>query len=303
MAARRKAGVYVAPVALCAQRYTCATLANRWIKWTKPLAAGRGASWCSLRPRTKSDNRKSHRAYQACDLIDPSHAPTPTPTSTPTRRPPTRTPTPSPTATRPPIVFGAKPNPIGRGRTILSWAVDGVKSVRLNNEGVKGRAQREVCLFETTTFLLRVKFMDDSTLDTPLIVTVNPLPLLDDKTPPPPPRQLFPDDTQVKCAGSTTLTWSETKDFSGIIRYDRRVQRYIPNTDGVGYTPIATGSTAGTTPKVPIECWRVRYRFLRARHRMVRATPASIPSTRCFRRCTPIDLVLLDPPPPPPLSC
>ncbi len=210
----------------------------------------------------KIGNVEEPPAYRSV-VIDPSLAPTPTPTSTPTRRPPTRTPTPSPTATRSPIVFGAKPNPIGRGAcTILSWAVEGVKSVRLNNDGVKGRGQREVCLFETTTFLLRVKLMDDSTPDTPLTVIVNPLPLLDDRTPPPPPRQLTPNDTQMKCASSVVLTWSETKDASGIIRYDWVLERYLPNSDGA-YEPYLNGSTAGLTAKAPVECgqsyrWRVR---------------------------------------------
>jgi len=210
----------------------------------------------------KAGNVEEPPAYRSV-VIDPSLAPTPTPTPTPTRRPATRTPTPTPTATRPPIVFTAKPNPVGRGAcTILSWAVENVKSVRLNNDGVKGRGQREVCLFETTTFLLRVKFMDDSTLDTPLIVTVSPLPPSEDKTPPLPPRQLTPDDTQVKCADSATLTWSETQDASGIIRYDWQLERYIPDSDGA-YEPYLSGSTASLTARVPVECgkgyrWRVR---------------------------------------------
>ena len=201
-------------------------------------------------------------AYRSV-VIDPSLAPTPTSTPTPTRRPPTRTPTPTPTATRPPIVFGAKPNPIGYGAcTILSWAVENVKSVRLNNDGVKGRGQREVCLFETTPFTLSVKFMDDTTLDTKLTVTVNPKPTSDDTTPPLPPRQLTPDDTQVKCANSATLTWSAAQDPSGIVRYDWVVEHYIPNSDGA-YEPWASGSTAGLTANVPVKCgqayrWHVR---------------------------------------------
>lgn len=210
----------------------------------------------------KAGNVEEPPAYRSV-VIDPSLAPTPTPTPTPTRRPATRTPTPTPTATRPPIVFTAKPNPIGRGMcTILSWAVEDVKAVRLNGEGVRGRSQREVCLFETTTFTLRVQFRDDSTLDTPLTVTVNPLPTSDDSTPPPPPRQLTPNDTQVKCESPVTLTWSETKDASGIIRYDWQFERYIPNSDGL-YEPQASGSTAGLTARVPVDCgqgyrWRVR---------------------------------------------
>ncbi len=201
-------------------------------------------------------------AYRSV-VIDPSLAPTPTPTPTPTRRPSTRTPTPTPTATRPPIVFGAKPNPIEYGAcTILSWAVDSVKSVRLNNVGVQGRSQREVCLFETTSFTLSVKFMDDSALDTALVVKVNPLVPSHDQMPPPPPRMLDPDDVQLKCANSATLTWSEVKDPSGVVRYDWVFERYVPDTDGA-YTLVANGSTAGLTAKVPVECgqayrWRVR---------------------------------------------
>ncbi|MBI5564839.1 MAG: peptidoglycan DD-metalloendopeptidase family protein [Chloroflexi bacterium] len=196
-------------------------------------------------------------AYRSL-VIDPSLAPTPT------RRPATRTPTPTPTATRPPIVFTAKPNPIGRGAcTILSWAVENVKSVRLNGEGVRGRSQREVCLFETTTYTLRVEFMDNSTLDTALTVTENLLPTSDHKTPPPPPRQLTPNDTQVKCESPATLTWSETKDASGIIRYDWQLERYVPDSDGA-YTPVAAGSTAGLTARVPVECGRAYRWFVRA---------------------------------------
>jgi hypothetical protein len=202
-------------------------------------------------------------AYRSL-VIDPSVAPTPTPTPTPTRRPATRTPTPTPTATRPPIIFTAKPNPIGRGAcTILSWAVENVKSVRLNGEGVRGRSQREVCLFETTTYTLRVEFMDNSTLDTTLTVTVNLLPTSDDKTPPPPPRQLTPNDTQVKCESPATLTWSETKDPSGIIRYDWQLERYIPNSDGA-YEPVVAGSTAGLAARVAVECGRGYRWFVRA---------------------------------------
>ncbi len=37
--------------------------------------------------------------------------------------------------------------------------------------------------------------------------------------------------------------WSETKDASGIIRYDWQLERYVPDSDGA-YTPVAAGSTA-----------------------------------------------------------
>jgi hypothetical protein len=59
------------------------------------------------------------------------------------------------------------------------------------------------------------------------------------------------------------LTWNASEDPSGIIRYDWRLERYIPSESVGDYTLIATGSTAGLTAKVAVERgqyyrWRVR---------------------------------------------
>ncbi len=206
-------------------------------------------------------------AYRSI-VIDPSKAPTPTltatPTATPTRRPPTRTPTPTATPTQVPISFFAKPNPIVTGAcTILRWDVDNVKTVRLDKEGVTGHSQREVCLYETTVFVLNVKLNDDTLRAVPLTVTVNLIPKSTDDVPPPPPTNLQPNtDGQLACTQKVTLTWDPSSDPSGIIRYDWYVAA-APNFRVISGGVVASGSTAGLTAKATVECgstyvWAVR---------------------------------------------
>lgn len=104
-------------------------------------------------------------------VIDPSSCVTPTPTPTPTRtrRPVTRTFTPTPTRTptltpTPRVVFYASPpTVVVYGYcTTLYWEVDNVKSIRLDGEPVGGRGSRQVCPSMQTTYVLRVKFRDDT---------------------------------------------------------------------------------------------------------------------------------------------
>jgi hypothetical protein len=117
-------------------------------------------------------------AYRSI-VIDPSKGPTPTPTRT--RRPPTRTPTPTPTPTLTPtpmvtatIFFTATPLEIPTAGycSTLTWDVEGVKSVRLDDEPVNGHGKRQVCLQETTTYVLRVKLLDDSIVERRVTVSV-----------------------------------------------------------------------------------------------------------------------------------
>ncbi|MBN1399584.1 MAG: hypothetical protein JXA74_02030, partial [Anaerolineae bacterium] len=94
----------------------------------------------------------------------PTHTPTPTPTSTPTHTPtPTSTHTPTPTPTPTPLIeFYSNVNKIyGPCEcAVLTWNVENIQAVYLDNEGVGGHGTREVCPEETTTYTLRVMLVD-----------------------------------------------------------------------------------------------------------------------------------------------
>jgi hypothetical protein len=147
--------------------------------------------------------------------------------------------------------------------TILRWDVDNVKSVKLDQTGVNGHSQREVCLFQTTSYVLQVKFNDDTTKEAPLTVIVNPIPKSTDDVPPPPPTNLQPNtDGQLACTQKVTLTWDPSSDPSGIIRYDWYVAA-APNFRVISQSAVDSGSTAGLTAKATIPCgstyvWAVR---------------------------------------------
>ena len=123
----------------------------------------------------KAGNMEEPPAFRGL-TIDTSRCVTPTPTPTPTRtrRPPTRTftPTPTPTLTPSVVFYASPPTVVVYGYcTTLYWEVDNVKSVRLDDQPVNGHGSRQVCPSTQTTYVLRVKFRDDTVRDYSVTVT------------------------------------------------------------------------------------------------------------------------------------
>lgn len=86
--------------------------------------------------------------------------------------PPPPTPTPA-FAPVPPITFNAGRSTLGAGEcTLLSWNVENVSAVYLNNEGVPGQYSRQVCPGATTTYTLLIILRDGSTTSKSVTITV-----------------------------------------------------------------------------------------------------------------------------------
>ncbi|MFQ5613537.1 MAG: FHA domain-containing protein [Anaerolineae bacterium] len=143
----------------------------------------------------------------------PTATSTATATSTPTGTPGTLE-TPTATATLPPessISFTASAETIGEGDcATLTWNVQNVKAVFLDEEGVVGEGSREVCPIETTTYTLRVVKNDDT--EESLQITINVI-----KKPEAPTNLTV---TEVLTT-SLTVSWQDNSDIeSGYRLYD-----------------------------------------------------------------------------------
>ena len=113
-------------------------------------------------------------------------------------------PPPPPPASKPTPNLRADSNYINQGQcTTIRWDIDGVMAVFFVENGVEsgvgGHDTRNVCPSQTTTYVLRVMYMDGSTADFPITITVNPN---GDYT-----MNFWADDTDLDAGQCTALRW------------------------------------------------------------------------------------------------
>ncbi len=113
-------------------------------------------------------------------------------------------PPPPPPPSKPEPNLRADSNYISQGQcTTIRWDIDGVMAVFFvengNQSGVGGHDARTVCPTQTTTYVLRVMYMDGSTTDYPITINVNPN---NDYT-----MNFWADNTNISAGQCTTLRW------------------------------------------------------------------------------------------------
>ena len=113
-------------------------------------------------------------------------------------------PPPPPPASKPDPNLRADSSYINQGQcTTIRWDIDGVMAVFFvengNQTGVGGHDTRNVCPNQTTTYVLRVMYMDGSTTDFPITINVNPN---GDYT-----MNFWADNTNISAGQCTTLRW------------------------------------------------------------------------------------------------
>jgi ABC-type amino acid transport substrate-binding protein len=113
-------------------------------------------------------------------------------------------PPPPPPAAKPTPNLRADSNYINQGQcTTIRWDIDGIMAVFFvengMESGVGGHDSRSVCPPQTTTYILRVLYMDGSSADFPITINVNPN---GDYT-----MNFWADDTDLDAGQCTTLRW------------------------------------------------------------------------------------------------
>ena len=177
--------------------------------------------------------------------------------------PPTATNTPTPVAQ---IEFSVDANTVPAGTcTTIHWQTAHVQAVHLNQEGVAGSGSRQTCPCYDETHTLDVLLLDGSHDIRQLTIRVTGsciTPTADTQGPPAPSPSSPTDGIVLTCRGSVTLSWSGTKDPSGISGYQVRLERDMGNK----WEPVGQwGPLSGTQTSVPVSCglgyrWSVRAR-------------------------------------------
>jgi polar amino acid transport system substrate-binding protein len=167
-------------------------------------------------------------------------------------------PPPSP-ASKPTPNLRADSNYINQGQcTTIRWDIDGVMAVFFIENGVEsgvgGHDSRNVCPPQTTTYVLRVMYMDGSTTDYPITINVNPT---GDYT-----VNFWADDTNIDAGQCTTLRW-DVRNVQAVYLNGEGVpgvsQRDVCPTQTTTYTLVAT-KMDGTqdSRQVTIQVWNAQ---------------------------------------------
>jgi hypothetical protein len=168
-------------------------------------------------------------------------------------------PPPPPPASKPTPNLRADSNYINQGQcTTIRWDIDGVMAVFFVENGVEsgvgGHDSRNVCPPQTTTYVLRVMYMDGSTTDYPITINVNPT---GDYT-----MNFWADDTNIDAGQCTTLRW-DVRNVQAVYLNGEGVpgvsQRDVCPTQTTTYTLVAT-KMDGTqdSRQVTIQVWNAQ---------------------------------------------